>query len=136
MRPYRGTQASWAWELFGDDAGAWLVTFTSGHPCAVLPHDRTESETVSPQAIASPEDLDRFAQDLTRFCSELESAMSGLQNGFIRLGDTWRDQEHQRYAQEFEQTMRVLHHFLESSGLQIPFLQRKAQRLRDYLGQR
>jgi hypothetical protein len=32
---------------------------------------------------------------------------------------------------EFEQTMRVLHHFMNSADQQIPFLMRKAQRLRE-----
>jgi hypothetical protein len=52
------------------------------------------------------------------------------------VGETWRDQEHQRYAQEFEQTMRILQQFSRSSEQQIPFLLRKAQKLREYLNQR
>jgi hypothetical protein len=62
--------------------------------------------------------------------------MSRLQGQFANLGETWRDQEHQKFAQEFEQTMRVLHQFTRSADQQIPFLLRKAQRLREYLGQR
>jgi hypothetical protein len=62
--------------------------------------------------------------------------MSRLQGRFNNLGDTWRDQEHIKFAQEFEQTMRVLQQFRRSSEQQIPFLLRKAQRLRDYLNQR
>lgn len=88
------------------------------------------------QAIGSPEDLERFVGELKYFNSQLADAMSRLQGQFVRLGDTWRDQEHQKFAQEFEQTMRILHRFMRSADEQIPFLQRKAQRLRDYLGQR
>ena len=62
--------------------------------------------------------------------------MSRLQGQFSRLGDTWRDQEHQKFAQEFEQTMRVIHRFIQVSDQHIPFLLRKAQRVRDYLQQR
>lgn len=62
--------------------------------------------------------------------------MNQLQAQFNRVGDTWRDHEHQRFAQEFEQTMRILHQFSRSSEQQIPFLQKKAQRLREYLNQR
>lgn len=91
---------------------------------------------MSPQAIASPEDLERFARDLKQFNSQLRDSMSRLQGQFANLGETWRDQEHQKFAQEFEQTMRVLHHFIGSAEQQIPFLMRKAQRLRDYLSQR
>ena len=46
------------------------------------------------------------------------------------------NQEHQKFAQEFQQTMRVLHQFTRAADQQIPFLQRKAQRLREYLNQR
>jgi hypothetical protein len=56
--------------------------------------------------------------------------------GSLRLGGTWRDQEHQKFAQEYQQTMRVLNQFQRSSDQQIPFLLRKARRLRDYLNQR
>jgi len=91
---------------------------------------------MSPQAIASPEDLERFARELKQFSTQLRDSMSRLQGQFANVGETWRDQEHQKFAQEFEQTMRVLHHFMSSADQQIPFLLRKAQRLRDYLQQR
>jgi len=88
------------------------------------------------QVVATPEDIERFAQQLKQFNSDLHSRMSVLQGQFHRLGDTWRDQEHARFAQEFEQTVRVLAQFERASEQQIPFLLRKAQRLRAYLGQR
>ncbi len=90
---------------------------------------------MTPQAIASPEDLERFARELKDFNSRLADAMTSLQGQFARLGDTWRDQEHVKFAREFEQTVRVLHQFRRSSDQQIPFLLRKAQRLREYLTQ-
>jgi len=91
---------------------------------------------MSPQAIASPEELERFAHDLKQFNAQLSDSTSRLQGQFSRLGDTWRDQEHQKFAQEFEQTMRVIHRFMQVSDQHIPFLLRKAQRVRDYLQQR
>ena len=89
-----------------------------------------------PQAIASPEELERFARELKQFNTQLRDSMSRLNGQFANLGDTWRDQEHQKFAQEYEQTMRVLHHFAQSADQQIQFLMRKAQRIRDYLAQR
>ena len=88
------------------------------------------------QAIGSPEELEKFARDLKQFNGQLAENMNRLQAQFTQLGDTWRDQEQQRYAQEFAQTMRVLQQFSRSSDQQIPFLLRKAQRLRAYLSQR
>jgi uncharacterized protein YukE len=91
---------------------------------------------MSPQAIASPEDLESFARELKQFNAQLRESTSRLQGQFANLGETWRDQEHQKFAQEFERTMRVIHQFLQVSDPHIPFLERKAQRLRDYLQQR
>lgn len=91
---------------------------------------------MSPRAIADPEDLERFARELKQFNGQLRDSMARLQGQFSRLGETWRDQEHQKFAQEYEQTMRVLHQFMRSADQQIPFLLRKAQRIRDYLNQR
>ncbi len=88
------------------------------------------------QAVANPEELERFARELKQFNVQLRDSMSRLQGQFNGLGETWRDQEHQRFAREFEQTMRVLHQFQRTSDEHIPFLLRKAARIRDYLAQR
>ena len=89
-----------------------------------------------PQAIASPDDLERFARELKQFNTQLRDSMARLNGQFANLGDTWRDQEHQKFAQEYEQTVRVLVRFNQIADQQIPFLMKKAQRLRDYLQQR
>lgn len=59
-----------------------------------------------------------------------------LNGQFGRLGDTWRDQEHQKFAAEFQQTVRVLNQFMQSAEQQAPLLQRKAAAIRQYLNQR
>jgi len=89
-----------------------------------------------PQAIASPEELERFARELKQFNTQLRDSMARLNGQFANLGETWRDQEHQKFAQEFQQTVRVLARFNQIADEQIPFLLKKAQRLRDYLQQR
>lgn len=91
---------------------------------------------MSLQAIANPEDLERFARDLKYFNEQLRDSIGRLQGQFTNLGETWRDQEHLKFAQEFEQTVRVLNRYMQTADQQIPFLQRKAQRLREYLNQR
>ena len=88
------------------------------------------------QAIADPEELERFARDLKQFNVQLGDSMGRMNARFARLGDTWRDLEHQKFAQEYEQTMRVLAQFMRTADQHIPFLQRKAARIRDYLSQR
>ena len=88
------------------------------------------------KAIVDPAELRRFAQNLKHFNNELQHSLAVLQGQFAGLGDTWRDQEHDRFRQEFEQTMHALERFVEVSGEHIPFLLRKAERIEEYLSQR
>lgn len=88
------------------------------------------------QAIANPADIRRFANNLKNFCGELQSQSSLLRAQMGSLGQTWRDQEHEKFMQEFEQTMLVISRFLEASSQHIPFLLRKAERIEEYLQQR
>lgn len=50
------------------------------------------------QAIVNPEELRHFAGNLKQFDAELQSNMARLQAQYHRLGDTWRDQEHAKFA--------------------------------------
>lgn len=88
-----------------------------------------------PQAIVNPEDLERFARELKEFNGQIQDSMTRLQGQFSRLGETWRDTEHQKFAQEFEQTMGVMRRFMATSSQQIPKLQKKARIIREYLSQ-
>jgi uncharacterized protein YukE len=65
-----------------------------------------------PQAIVNPEDLTKFAHNLKQFNAQLRQSMSQLNGQFSQLGSTWRDQEHQKFAQEYQQTMKVIERFL------------------------
>lgn len=88
---------------------------------------------MSPQAIANPEELERFARELKQFNAQLAESMSRLNGQFANLVETWRDQEHQKFAQEFEQTMRVLHHFARTSEQHIPCIPCHSQESQPYL---
>jgi len=91
---------------------------------------------MSQRVDVTPEELRRFAGSLKQFDAELQSSMARLQAQFHRLGDTWRDQEHIRFAREFEQTMRVLQRFIQVAEAHIPFLLRKAEAAEEYLRRR
>jgi uncharacterized protein YukE len=87
------------------------------------------------QAIVDPMELRRFAHHLKQFNGDLRERLVALHAELTRLGDTWRDQEHEKFTQEFEQTLRVIEHFLEIGDEHIPFLLRKAERIEEYLQQ-
>ena len=88
------------------------------------------------QAIMDPEKVRRFADELQRFNTDLENRLTLLHARFAALGDTWQDQEHEKFAEEFITTMKVIKKFTESSEKHTPFLLRKAQRIEEYLNQR
>jgi len=88
------------------------------------------------KAIADPEELRRFAQVLKAFNANLQQSMQQLQGNAIALGQTWRDQEHTKFHEEFEQTLRQFQRFIDASQEQVPLLLRKADRIEAYLRQR
>jgi uncharacterized protein YukE len=88
------------------------------------------------KAIVDPAELRRFAQDLKRFNDELGNQARILHGRLGHLGQTWRDQEHIKFAEQFEETMKVLLRFREAAEVHIPFLLRKAERVEEYLQQR
>ena len=88
------------------------------------------------QAIMDPEEVRRFAKELKRFNDDVQVRAAALQARFNALSGTWQDQEHEKFAEEFVSTMKVLRKFTEVSETQTPFLLRKAQRIEEYLNQR
>jgi uncharacterized protein YukE len=88
------------------------------------------------QAIMDPEKVRRFAEELSRFSTEIENRMTLLHSRFTALGDSWQDQEHEKFSEEFRQTLKALKKFTEMSKAHTPYLLRKAQRIEEYLNQR
>ncbi len=93
-------------------------------------------DTLMAQAVVDPAELRRFAQNLKRFNDELQSQMAMIHGQLVGLGQTWRDREHDKFVEEFEQTMMAIGKFVEASNQHIPFLVRKAEKVEDYLQQR
>ena len=91
-------------------------------------------ESAMSQAIVNPEELHQFTAYLDRFRQELMSHMQGLAGKFQTLGQSWRDQQRQKFAQEFETTMRVLQRFLVTTENEhLPYLRKKVEEARKYL---
>jgi uncharacterized protein YukE len=88
------------------------------------------------QAIVNPEELRRFAARLKQFNNEMMTQLTTLHGQLAGLGQTWRDREHDKFVEQFEQTLQVVKRFTESTNQHIPFLLRKAERIEEYLQQR
>ena len=87
------------------------------------------------KASVDPAELRRFARDLNRFNSELETLISGLHNRLRGLEKTWQDQEQRKFTEEFERTIKTLSRFLDSSANHVSFLRNKASIIEEYLQQ-
>jgi uncharacterized protein YukE len=88
------------------------------------------------QAIVDPAELRRFAQGLRRFNGDLARQMTALQSQLTALATTWRDQEHKKFAEEFQQQLTGIAAYIEMTDEYVRFLMRKADRAEEYLQQR
>jgi uncharacterized protein YukE len=88
------------------------------------------------QAIVDPAELRRFAHQLKQFNAELEERMTTLAGQLHALSSTWRDQEQKKFADEFEQHLKLINRSIEATNEYAPFLLRKAERIEEYLQQR
>jgi len=87
------------------------------------------------QAIVDPAELRRFAQTLRRFNEEINERTAVIGGQLNALGQTWRDQEHIKFSEDFAGNMKALARFVESNETYIPYLLRKAQLIEEYLQQ-
>jgi uncharacterized protein YukE len=87
------------------------------------------------QAVVDPEELRQFAQSLKRFNVQLRERAAALANQLAALNATWRDQEHKKFAEQFDQNMQVLLRFTDAADQYVPYLLRKAEHIDEYLRQ-
>jgi WXG100 family type VII secretion target len=88
------------------------------------------------QAVVDPAELRRFAANLKRFTDDLEGQVSQINSQLQHLGSTWRDQEHLKFQEAFQDTLQAIKRFVRVAQEHQPYLQRKAERVEDYLQQR
>ena len=84
------------------------------------------------QAIVDAEQLRQFAMLLKRFNGTLTETCTKINSEMGRLSTSWRDQEHRKFAAEFEQEMKTLQRLIESGERHIPYLLRKAELIEEY----
>ena len=95
-----------------------------------------EQGVIMPQAIVDPIELRRFAQNLKKFNQGLEEQLTSLRAQMHALGATWRDQQHKKFVEDFDEHMKVIAKYIEATNQHAPYLLRKAERIEEYLQQR
>ncbi len=88
------------------------------------------------QAIVDPGELRRFAARLKHFSGEVMGHMQTVQRQLQHLGSTWRDQEHQKFSEEFEAQLATFGPVCAVDRGYVPYLLRKAERVEEYQQQR
>lgn len=86
-----------------------------------------------PQAVVDPEELREFARNLKKFNNDLRERATSLNNQLTSLAASWRDQEHHKFAQQYQDGMRMIARFLEANDQHVPYLLRKAEHIEQYL---
>jgi len=86
-----------------------------------------------PMAIANPEELISFSNDLERYISTIESETNALNASFSRLGESWQDQKRQSFEETYSQLQGALAAFKQNATEQIPYLRSMAEDLNTYL---
>ncbi len=86
-----------------------------------------------PQAVVDPDELRDFARALKKFNGDLQDRIARLNNQLAALGTSWRDQEHKKFCQQYDEHMKMMARFLETSERHIPYLMRKADQVDEYL---
>lgn len=56
------------------------------------------------EAFVDPDRLRAFAHSLVAYSDHTGTSLARLQTQLQRLGSTWRDQEYERFVQEFQKT--------------------------------
>ncbi|MCX7407288.1 MAG: hypothetical protein NTZ32_04310 [Planctomycetales bacterium] len=88
------------------------------------------------QAIVDPGELRRFAGLLREFNNDLQARLGSVAGQLNLLNQTWRDQEHLKFAEEFSEHLKLLSRFVEANERHVPYLVRKADRIEEYMQQR
>lgn len=86
-----------------------------------------------PQAVVDPDELREFARALKKFNDDLRDRTSRMNNQLNALAASWRDQEHKKFSQEYEEHVKLIGRFLETSEQHVPYLMRKADQVDEYL---
>ena len=80
-----------------------------------------------------PDELRQFARKLKKFNIDLRDRLASLNGDMSALASTWRDQEHKRFTEQFDEHIKMIGRFLEVSDQHVPYLARKADQIDEYL---
>ena len=84
------------------------------------------------QVFVDPEKLEEFAIRLVVFNVEVAGSLRALQGALQALGETWRDQEYEKFREAFIRTERLLRELMREIEDVHPKLKEDAYYIREY----
>lgn len=72
--------------------------------------------------------------ELKRFNTEVQAEIVSVQRRFAKLGESWRDEQHRKFAEVFQKIVGTHSRLVDGAEQHVPVLLRKAQKIQDYLG--
>ncbi len=84
-------------------------------------------------AVVDPDQLRQFAAMLKRYGQQLRESTASLVQAEARLSESWKDQEHRKFAEEFDDQVKMVSKLLEASEKHVPYLLKKAEIIDQYL---
>ena len=84
-------------------------------------------------AIANPEELRRFANALEVYIQRIDEETGRIASQFNSLGDSWKDEQHLRFENDFNELRSQVALFKERTAEYPPHLYAMANDLDQYL---
>lgn len=82
---------------------------------------------------ANPDQIEQFATSLAVFGQNVREELARIHVAFDQLSETWIDEAHERYSQQFEEMVPPISRLMEETPDHVMHLLRKAEELRAYL---
>ena len=85
------------------------------------------------QAIGNPEEMRKFANALINYLNTVEEETGRIASQFNQLGDSWKDAQHQKFENDFNELRAQVAAFKEKAADYPPHLFAMAADLEQYL---
>lgn len=82
---------------------------------------------------ANPDQIEQFATRLAIFGHNVREELAHIHVAFDQLSETWIDEAHERYGQQFAEMVPPISRLLEETPDHVSHLLRKAEELRTFL---
>lgn len=86
-----------------------------------------------PQVYVDPDRLEEFANKLVAFSQELNVIYQVLDGKLKALGSTWRDQEYEKFVNNFNESRKTLRDLLSEIEAVHPKIRQDVATIREYL---